>query len=289
MSLFERILVPTDMSGFSDRALQYALHFSERLGSQLTLLHAKKISWLATEHPFGYYLENSPEEKVALIRKLAAYAAAHAPATSPLTTLFADDSPEGAIPRIARVLPADLIIMGTHGRHGIRRALLGSVTAHVLRETETPVLTVNPSLFASPVGIRTVLCPVSLTGTARAALEQASAIAEAFAAELVVLHICEGAEPRLFSDLRDELGRWVAPSLRAGTRYKEVVAHGDAAGQILGAADHVDADLVVIGAHPRRAGNAALGRTAVRIAQFPNRPVMTVVATPAAARAAQVA
>ena len=54
-SLFERILVPTEMDEFGGLALRYALLFNKRLDSRLTLLHAAEISWLANEHPVGYY------------------------------------------------------------------------------------------------------------------------------------------------------------------------------------------------------------------------------------------
>ena len=287
-NLFERILVPTDMSAFSDLALRYALHFNERLGSKITLLHAEEISWLAADHPIGYYFENVPEAKAALTKQLHEYAASHVPAAVCATTLFEDEAPELAILRIARDINADLIVMGTHGRRGIRRAILGSVTEYVLRETDIPVITVNPALFApdGTVGIRTVLCPVNFTAIAREALAQASAIAESFAAQLVVMHVCEGSEPRLFADVQNQFGIWVDPQVRANTRYKEIVVHGHAAEQVLAVADQIDADLVVIGAqHKRFADATVIGSTTEKISCFAKRAVMTVIRKPVASQA----
>lgn len=291
-NLFERILVPTDMSVFSDLALRYALQFAERLGSKITLLHADEISWLATDHPIGYYFENVPEARTALTKQLHEYAASHVPAAIGATTLFEDEAPEEAIVRIAHDIKADLIVMGTHGRRGIRRAILGSVAECVLRKTDIPVITANPALFAPnrAVGIRTVLCPVNFTDIARAALDQASAIAESFAAQLVVMHVCEGHEPQLFSDVQNEFGVWVDPKVRANTRYKEIVVHGHAAEQVLAVADRVDADLVVIGAqHKRFADTTVIGTTTERITRFAKRAVMTVIRKPVAAHAAAAA
>jgi len=287
-NLFERILVPTDMSAFSDLALRYALHFNERLGSKITLLHAEEISWLATDHPIGYYFENVPEAKATLTKQLHEYAASHVPATARATTLFEDEAPELAILRVARDINADLIIMGTHGRRGIRRAILGSVTEYVLRETDIPVITVNPALFAPDrtASIRTVLCPVNFTAIARDALVQASAIAESFAAQLVVMHVCEGSEPRLFSDVQNQFGIWVDPQVRANTRYKEIVAHGHAAQEVLSVADQIDADLVVIGAqHKRFADATVIGSTTEKISRFAKRAVMTVIRKPVMSQA----
>jgi len=286
--LFERILVPTDMSAFSDLALRYALQFAERLGSKITLLHAEEISWLAEDHPIGYYFENVPEARTTLTKQLHEYAASHVPATAGATTLFEDEAPEEAIVRISGDIRADLIVMGTHGRRGIPRAILGSVAEYVLRETDVPVITVNPALFAPDrtVGIRTVLCPVNFTDIARATLNQASAIAESFGAQLVVMHVCEGREPQLFSDVRNEFGNWIDPHVRANTRYKEIVVHGHAAEQVLAVADQVDADLVVIGAqHKRFADTTVIGTTTEKITRFAKRAVMTVIRKPPAAYA----
>lgn len=279
-NLFERILVPTDMSVFSDLALRYALQFAERLGSKITLLHAEEISWLATDHPIGYYFENVPEARTALTKELHEYAASRVPAAIGATTLFEDEAPEEAIVRIAHDIKADLIVMGTHGRRGIRRAILGSVAESVLRRTDVPVITANPALFSPnrTIGIRTVLCPVNFTDVARVALEQASAIAESFAAQLVVMYVCEGGEPQLFSDVQNEFGNWIDPKVRARTRYKEIVVHGHAAEQVLAVADRVDADLVVIGAqHKRFADTTVIGTTTERITRFAKRAVMTVI------------
>ena len=281
INLFSRVLVPTDMTAFGDPALKYALQFSERAGSSLTLLYAEEISWLAAEHPLGYYFENVPEARVGLTRKLQDYAASHLPAGASFTTLFEDDAAELAIPRIAEEIGADLIVMGTHGRHGIRRAFLGSIAERVLRNTQRPVITVNPSCCATTEAtrIRTILCPVNFTNIARTALEQAAAVAEAFDAQLVVLHVCEGSETRLFARVEEEFRTWIDPELRAHARYKEVVVHGDPAEQVLHIADHVDADLLVIGAEHRLFANSTIfGSTTERVTRFAKHAVMTVVA-----------
>jgi nucleotide-binding universal stress UspA family protein len=150
----------------------------------------------------------------------------------------------------------------------------------VLRETDIPVITMNPALSApdGTVGIRTVLCPVNFTAIARAALDQASTIAESFAAQLVVMHVCEGREPQLFPDVHNQFGTWVDPQVRANRRYKEIVVHGHAAEQVLAVADQIDADLVVIGAQHKRFGDATvIGTTTERITRFAKRAVLTVI------------
>lgn len=281
-----RILVPTDLSTFGDLALRYALLFREKLGAKLTFLYADEISWLAEEHPIGYYFENVSDARKALLHRLRDYVATHA---HDADTLFVDDAPETAIVQAARDINAGLIIMGTHGRRGIRRAILGSVAEYVLRETDAPVLTVNPSKFRpdAVAGIRTILCPVNFTEIARSALEKASGLAKTFDAQLVVMHVCEGSEPQISSDVQNEFRAWVNPLVRANTRYSEVVVHGDAAAAVLAVADQIDADLLVIGAQHRRfADTTVAGTTTERITRYAKHAVMTVIRKETAAKAA---
>jgi nucleotide-binding universal stress UspA family protein len=191
MKAFERILVPTDMSDFAELALDYALLFRKQLGSRLTLLYADEVRLPIEflDYPLGYYLENAPDAKLLLQQKLRDYALLKAP-DGGIETMIIDDSPARAIVETARSMKADLIIMGTHGRSGLQRALLGSVTEAVLHDSETPVLTVTPMLHApgSELAIRRVLCPV-------ADIDHASRIAAAFGAELMLMALSQGDPP----------------------------------------------------------------------------------------------
>lgn len=62
------------------------------------------------------------------------------------------------------------------------------------------------------IGIRTILCPVNFTAIAHSALEQACGMAEAFDADLVVMHVVEGREPQLFGSVEAEFRKWVHPT-----------------------------------------------------------------------------
>lgn len=276
---YQTILVPTDLSDFGDLALRYALLFARQLGSRLTLLHAEEIAWLATEHPIGYTFTNATEAEAALKLRLSEYAAAYVAPDVSVSTRFQDGAPDTEIVKMARELHSDLVIMGTHARRGIRRAFLGSVAEAVLRESRIPVITVAPTTVprSGDVRIKTVLCPMNFTEVARMALDEACAVAEAFDAELVVVHVADGNEPRLFSAVQTEFGRWVDPALRAGTRYKEIVSQGNAAERVLAIADQIDADLLVIGARHRRFSDATVvGTTTERIVRFARSAVMTI-------------
>jgi nucleotide-binding universal stress UspA family protein len=288
---FERILVPTDMSEFAHLALQYALLFQKRLASQLTLLYASEFTVpLNAEYPLGYYLENVPEVRRNAGELLRKYARKNATEEAHVATMVVDDSPARAIVRTADAINADLILMGTHGRHGIQRAVLGSVTERVLRDTNRPVMTVTPSLFpvSDRVAIRSILCPVNFTDVARASLEVACALAAAFDAELVVMHVSEFGAPSVES-IEATFRGWVDPLVRRKTRYQQVMlADGEAATRVLEVADQLPTDLIVIGAQHKRFSDATvIGTTTERITRFARHPVLTVIRRMAAVQTSE--
>lgn len=278
---FDRILVPTDMSDFGNLALRYAVQFRERLGSHLTLLFADEFYFPieVLELPIGYYLENAPDTRRKLQEKLRDYATTNCGEGT--EALIVQDAPARAIINSAKQVRADLIIMGTHGRHGWRRALLGSVTESVLRETDRPVLTVTPALMekdANPA-IRTVLCPVNFTHVAREALQYASALAASFDADLAVMYVAEGIDQPMLPQLESAFSTWIDPHVRDRCRYNQIVVHnGDPAEHVLNMSQKLGADLIVIGAQHRWFSDATvIGSTTERITRFAKCPVLTVV------------
>jgi nucleotide-binding universal stress UspA family protein len=278
---YEHILVPTDMSEFAGVALRYATLLHERLGSRITLLYADE-TWLPAdvfEMPLGYYLENAPEAKAKLQDRLRKYAKDNLPNTL-VDTQVVQEAPARAIVQSAREMKADLVVMGTHGRHGWRRALLGSVAESVLHEIDRPVLTVTPAVqLSQPPAIRRVLCPVNFTYVARESLQQACAMAEAFDAELVVMYVAEGIQPPKLPEVEAAFSLWVDPAVRGRARYKlNLVESGDAAESVLMTAADLEADLIVLGAQHKFFHDATvIGTTTQRITRFARCPVLTVV------------
>lgn len=142
---FEHILAPTDFGPCSARAIDLATTLAQALGARLTLLHA----WEVPLYP--YTRVAVPMES--LVVDIEQHAAEHLAcelqklrerlpiATSSLKL----DTPWRAIVEAARSLNADLVVMGTHGRRGIHRALMGSVAEKVVRLCDVPVLTVPSS------------------------------------------------------------------------------------------------------------------------------------------------
>ncbi len=281
---YDRILVPTDMSEFARLAVRYAVLFQERLGSALTLMYADEFYFPVDllELPMGYYLENAPETKKKLTEQLRDYTRANAPNGG--DALIVQDAPARAIVGTAKDMKADLIIMGTHGRRGWRRALLGSVTESVLRDTDTPVLTVTPSLMKSDDAARigTILCPVNFTRIARESLRHACALSAAFGAQLVIMHVAESIEEEHVPQVETAFANWIDPHVQKSCSYKQIVIRsGDTAGKVLEAAEEMAVDLIVVGAQHRLFHDATvIGTTTERITRFARCPVLTVTGKP---------
>jgi nucleotide-binding universal stress UspA family protein len=140
---FERILVATDFSDSSQQALNLAIGIAEKFGSELILVHC----WEPPNYSYaaGLYL---PVDVIAPIERAAC---AHLEeATKELQqrfpgakSLLRAGAPWQELLAAATEAKVDLIVMGTHGRRGLERALLGSVAEKVVRMSRVPVLTVH--------------------------------------------------------------------------------------------------------------------------------------------------
>lgn len=173
----KRILIPTDFSPHADAALAHAQRFTELLEAELHLLSVQ-----VPYGPTSPLIDQYPDESDAwrTLEKLAGespnmvIAVKRAIAVAPAILDYADEH------------DIDLIVMGSHGRRGIPRMLLGSVAEEVIRAGEWPVLTVNEDSPA-PAYSR-ILAPVDFSDRTEDQLAIAHKLAVAFDAELEVVH-----------------------------------------------------------------------------------------------------
>lgn len=138
------ILVPVDFSTPSTNALDYAAALAGKLGATVHLVHAvglplagmpeAGIAWLTAG--MAQLVASAEHEVAELARARAAIATFGAPRV-------VTGDPRDAILAAAEALHADLVVMGTHGRRGIARAVLGSTAEAIVRTAPCPVLTVR--------------------------------------------------------------------------------------------------------------------------------------------------
>jgi nucleotide-binding universal stress UspA family protein len=256
-----RILIATDMSELAAGALRFGDAFREHLG-------ASALVMFATEGPHT--------TDVALHD----YVASHVPRPGTFNVRVVYGPADEAILATADEIGADLIIMGTHGRTGWPRVLLGSVAERVLHKSDRPVLSVNGSASGRDPAIRSILCPVNFTPLAQAALKRACGLARAFGARLTVMNVADRTED-VSSHVRRDCGRWIEETVAKECQYRQVFVSGDPAAVITQAGDEMKSDLVVIGARHRRFHDETVaGTTAEKIVRTARQPVLTVMWKP---------
>ncbi|HET9622024.1 MAG TPA: universal stress protein [Kofleriaceae bacterium] len=137
------ILVPTDFSDRATAALDYAVDLAAALGARLCLAHVVSVADTPSEYGLSMtaaMIEKACERQHARLDELSAARAGRATfAPGVITT----GDPRAEIEHVARQVGADLIVMGTRGRRGLPRLVLGSVAETVLRVAPCPVLLVR--------------------------------------------------------------------------------------------------------------------------------------------------
>lgn len=159
----KNILVPIDYSVDSTRALQWGASLAEKYGTKLLLLHVilKAVEEVypegvglvsPTSSFYGRLAPSSPTHGrqpiiIDLVDKAQTefddFAAKHLKAAVPVQAKVAVGKPVEEILRVAREDKVDLIVMGTHGRTGMRHLLLGSVAEEITRHAPCPVFAVR--------------------------------------------------------------------------------------------------------------------------------------------------
>lgn len=276
----QKILCPVDFSETSALGLRFANALAKCSNARLTVLYADPFL------PPPYFTKGRLDEIRKQLRE-SMNEAEQALGEFVQTTLGAGSAPANmkvveALPvdgifRVAGEISADLIAMGTHGRSGFNRLMLGSVTERVLREASVPVLTVRPGVNGPEPfpTIKNIVCPVNNSEVARRSLGYAAQLAYCFGAELTVLHVREpGAK-----DSIEDLCAWVPAGERSLCSIRELTREGEAAQEIVSAASELACDLVVMGARHRRFFDSTIiGTTSVRVVRHAPCAVLTVVA-----------
>ena len=187
-----------------------------------------------------------------------------------IETRVVEAMPVDGIRELATTTDADLIVMGTHGRSGFNRWMLGSVTERILRESTVPLLTVR----AAPRGpVRRILSPIDGTEASRNAFRLAAQLGACFNAEITAVYVHESGVAQPSPDLCT----WIADEARKRCNIRELVRHGDPAQEIVALATEEAFDLLVIGApHRRFFEGQVLGTTTLRAVRHAPCLVLTV-------------
>jgi nucleotide-binding universal stress UspA family protein len=144
MLQLRQVLVPVDFTETSERALSYALELARKFEASITILHAYQIPVYG--FPDGAYItaaDVAAQLSTAAQGRLDSIIESQKLAGVPMVSVLRDGVAWEEINAVAQEIKADLIIIGTHGRRGLARALLGSVAENVIRTAKIPVLVIH--------------------------------------------------------------------------------------------------------------------------------------------------
>ena len=270
----KRILCPIDFSEYSERALEFSVRMAARYRASVHVLHVMPMlppSSISSVGEAGRQLaRNNLARAVDRCRR---------PDVTIEQELSESGEPVERILERAEALDVDLIVTGSHGRTGVKRALLGSVVERLLHRSRRPVL-VTPShlaasLRARPAGFTRVLCAVDFSAASLAGLAYALAIAEEADAHLTLVNVIEKPPELEHSALEPDfdIERYHAEAeARRLTKLRALipdtasdyctlstaVLDGSASREVLRLALVQDIDLIVIGVHGRHALDLAI-------------------------------
>jgi nucleotide-binding universal stress UspA family protein len=282
--MFQQILCPIDFSDGSSQAIQYAIALARQRKTMLTVLHVAADG----------------SDTRALATEAAALFEGARQAGIKVEVLVEFGQPARQIVNRAALLPADVIVLGTHGAGGFEHLMLGSVAEKVLRKATCPVFTVPPQANFSPgAPIKTLVCAVDFSEWSLAALDEACALAEETHGSVTAVHVIEwpwhetptphveGIPPEQAAALLD-YRRYLETTAksrldavkedvgRGRCRIETRVVHGKPYAELLCAAEREHADLIVIGVHGRSALDVFFfGSTTHQVVRRAPCPVLT--------------
>lgn len=179
----------------------------------------------------------------------------------------------------------DLVVIGTRGRGGLGKLLLGSVAEQIFRTVRCPVLTVGPHSRGPSGDLRKILYASDLSPETQGAASYAISLAEKFHSRLILLHVCPEQEPEDLvapvnakRNLDKLLRELVPPDAAALCKPEYLVECGDPAQKILEFAHWRETDLIVLGARPKKglAGAHLPGAIAHKVVSHADCPVLTI-------------
>jgi nucleotide-binding universal stress UspA family protein len=270
------LLFATDLSHASAPALPYVLEIAGVYGAKIHIIHVRT----------GELSKEQEQETDRLKEIVKGVPHEFVVVSGGPTALKERGDAATAILGLAGTKNIDLIVVGTHGRTGLGRVLVGSVAETIFREAPCPVLTVGPRLMGDPkwsLKIREVLFATDLTPSSEAALPYATSLAQENRARLIILSVLAKSGDlaeleRQASSTRRSLEGLVPPETGLWRQPYCIAEPGDPAEKILDVAGGYKADLIVLGVRPHAVGVAThLSRpTAHRVIAGATCPVLTV-------------
>lgn len=288
--MIHRILVPLDGSKAAEQALSAARGLATTAECEIVLLTtiARMERWATSETPAW-----EAEEETVANRYLDAVAGQLRDEGFQVTTRFAWGRPADVIREVAEEANIDLIVMTTHGRSGLARWLIGSVTDSVLRTSERPLLLIRAQEEAPPpLKVASILVPLDGSHLAESGLAFVKDLATQFSAKVILERVIvpptllyaeqylPSASP-VITEMEAEAQSYLEIERErmedTGLTVMVNVDDGYAVETIIAAADHFDADLIALTTHGRTGpARTILGSVADGLVRKSQRPCLVI-------------
>ncbi len=297
MIRLERILCPTDFSKYAFRAADYAVALARHYDAEVHFLHVIPSALIHPEQ-YPYVAEAipvAPELRTRALERLDAFVALSRSEGVRTRFSVAEGAPVSAILQSAEADRASLLCLGTHGREGVERLVLGSVAEKVLRRARCPVLTVSePGDERAPkeAAFRNILCAVDFATLSLKAVEYCLSLAQESGGRLTLVNTVEWFpdEPtwigspnvsdykaQMEEQVRTRLEEIVPVEAREWCDVQVVVRSGKAYREILSLARERKADLIAMGVRGRNPLDIMLfGSTTQHVVRHAECPVLTI-------------
>jgi nucleotide-binding universal stress UspA family protein len=280
-----RVLCPIDFSDFSRAAALEAIELARACGAEITALFVFPIpsAWMGTASVA--FAEPDSAVKSVVAQDLAFLFAPAREAGVRVVSQIETGEPARLILEAAEKMRADVIVMGTHGRSGFERWVLGSTTDKVLRKAPCPVFTVSRPAEGPTAGtpaLHGILCAIDLSESSGRTVSYALSLGRSTGAPVALLHVLEGAiamrgRTLLEAEARERLREVVEAAGGLSGPVEQIVVAGKAYREILRVAEERHSALVVMGVHGRTpAGGSFFGSTADHVVRQALVPVLTV-------------
>jgi nucleotide-binding universal stress UspA family protein len=282
----DRVVLATDFSPASEGATDYAKVIAKRFSSTLTVANVVDLS-VATRSekavvglPIDDLHRTSGENLERLLNELTVEG------VRVVAQSLEAHNPAAAIVGLSEQVHADLIVTGTHSRHGLSKAILGSCSEGIIRHANRPVMTVGPKCKPVPKDrllFSTILFATDFHSDTREKAAVALAFARDSIAKIYLCHVLnrpgEDISETLGLQLKfeSELQKLVPQSVYDCCSPESVVEIGEAAPRLLELAKKVGADLIVLGAKRKSSWFADLNEGVVgQVLRQAECPVMTI-------------
>ena len=282
----KNIVFATDFSNTAVAALPFAAQIAKSFGAKLYAVHAKTPENYALPTTEVWPAANAEVEESTVELRRDLYNRFPSVESE---VLIGEGSVWGVVEAVAEERKADLIVVGTSGRRGIGKFVLGSVAEEILRRARCPVLTVGPHTETKPLEeakFKKILYVTNFGEASVSAVAYAVEFAQEYQAHLTLLHVIE--HPKVGELVRpheleaaaiDHLRGLVPAYAELWCEPKALVLHGSPAEKILEAAEHEKADLIVMGVRETKGVGRATHLPAAVLHQVVSHaacPVLTV-------------